>query len=57
MRLWLWIRFYFVMKKFMLKLKPDTHSDMINAFNNISCYLDDIFKTDDDFFQLSYKEI
>ena len=31
---------------FMLSLKPDTQSDIIEAFNNTSRYLDDIFNID-----------
>ena len=33
----------------MLSLKSDTQSDIIEAFNNTSCYLDDIFNIDNPF--------
>ena len=34
----------------MLSLKSDTQSDIIEAFNNTSRYLDDIFNIDNPFF-------
>ena len=37
-------------RDFMLSLKSDTQSDTIEAFNNTSRYLDDIFNIDNPFF-------
>ena len=37
-------------RDFMLNLKSDTHSDIIEAFNNTSRYLYDIFNTDNPFY-------
>ena len=37
-------------RDFMLNLKSDTQSDIIEAFNNTSLYLDAIFNIDNPFF-------
>ena len=37
-------------RDFMLGLSPNTQSDVIDAFNNTSRYLDDIFNMDNPFF-------
>ena len=44
-------------RDFMLKLKPDTQSDIIDAFNKTCRYLDDIFNVNNDFFHGFYKDI
>ena len=38
----------------MLSLKSDTQADIIEAFNNTSRYLDDIFNIDNPFFDTFY---
>ena len=39
-----------VMRDFMLSLSEDNQSDVIEAFNSTSQYLDDLLNTDNDFF-------
>ena len=41
-------------RDFMLSLKSDSHADIIDAFNNTSRYLDDIFNIDNHFFDILY---
>ena len=41
-------------RDFMLSLKPDTQADVIEAFNNTSRYLDDIFNIDNPFLILCF---
>ena len=41
-------------RDFMLSLKSHTQSDIIEAFNNTSRYLDDVFNIDDQFFILCF---
>ena len=44
-------------RDFMLSLKPDTQADVIDAFNNSSRYLDDIFNIDNPFFDTMFSLI
>ena len=39
---------------FMICLKPETQADVIDAFNNSSRYLDDIFNIDNEKFYVSF---
>ena len=45
---------YFNEREFMLSLKSDTQVDIIEAFNNTSRYLDDIFNIDNQCFILYF---
>ena len=44
-------------RDFMLSLKSDTQADIINAFNDTSRYLDDIFNIDNPFFDTMFSSI
>ncbi len=44
-------------RDFMLGLSPDTQSDVIDAFNNTSRYLDDILNLDNPFFDRMFNKI